>query len=92
MILRFRHRGLERLYESGSSRGLNAGHAKKIARILADLDETVCPQDMDKPGYRLHPLKGAMSGFWSITVQANWRITFRFDDNHTTDVDLIDYH
>lgn len=48
--------------------------------------------DLDLPGYRLHPLKGQLKGFWSMTVRANWRIIFRFEDGHTHDVQLIDYH
>jgi toxin HigB-1 len=50
------------------------------------------PQDMDFPGLRLHPLTGDLKGFWSVTVSANWRIIFRFDDADVVDVDLIDYH
>ena len=44
------------------------------------------------PGYRLHPLKGNMEGFWSIRVSANWRIVFRMEGVHVYDVDLLDYH
>jgi len=49
-------------------------------------------EDMDLPGYRLHRLKGSLAGFWSVTVQANWRIIFRFEGPHVTDVDYLDYH
>jgi proteic killer suppression protein len=92
MIQRFLHKGLKRLYEDDDRRGLNAQHADKIARILAQLKRSSRPQDMDIPGFRLHPLKGALSGYWSVTVQANWRITFRFENGGVTDVDLVDYH
>lgn len=47
---------------------------------------------MDLPGFRLHPLKGGFAGFWTVTVSANWRIVFRFEGNHASDVDLVDYH
>jgi len=47
---------------------------------------------MDLPGWRLHPLKGDLAGFWSVTIQANWRITFRFQEGAATDVDYLDYH
>ena len=67
-------------------------HADKIERILARLDEAASPNDMGLPGYRLHPLKGRLAGYWSVTVSGNWRIVFRFEDGHATDVDLIDYH
>jgi proteic killer suppression protein len=92
MIRRLRHRGLKRLYEQDDTRGLNAGHLERILRILARLDQASKPEHMDLPGYRLHPLKGEYSGFWSVTVQANWRIIFRFEDGDVTDVDLLDYH
>ena len=46
---------------------------------------------MDMPGFRLHPLKGRMKGFWAVTVRANWRVIFRFDEG-AEDVDYVDYH
>ena len=92
MIQRFLHKGLKRLYGDDDQGGLNAQHAGKIARILAHLKRSARPQDIDVPGFRLHPLKGELSGYWSVTVQANWRIIFRFENGGVTDVDLIDYH
>ena len=47
---------------------------------------------MNLPGYRLHPLRGELSGFWAVNVSRNWRIVFRYEGEHVTDVDLIDYH
>jgi proteic killer suppression protein len=49
-------------------------------------------QDMGLPGYRLHPLKGELTGFWAVNVSSNWRIIFRFENGSAYDVDLIDYH
>jgi proteic killer suppression protein len=92
MISRIRHRGLKRLYERDEARGLPAGHVDKIRRILARLDQATVPEHMDLPGLRLHPLKGELAGHWSVTVQANWRIIFRFESGHVTDVDYLDYH
>jgi toxin HigB-1 len=92
MIRHFRHRGLKRLYEQDDRRELNPQHADKIARILARLDEATQPQQLALPGYRLHPLKGDLAGYWSVTVNANWRIIFRFEGSNATDVDLVDYH
>ena len=60
--------------------------------MLARLDGADTPQAMKIPGYRLHPLKGDLSGFWTVTVRANWRIIFRFEENDALDVELIDYH
>ena len=92
MIKRFQHRGLKRLYEDDDRRGIKAEHVEKVRRILAQLKSSLRQEDMDIPGFRLHPLKGDLAGFWSVTVRANWRIIFRFEDGDVTDVDLIDYH
>ena len=92
MILSIKHRGLRRLYEDDDRRGLNADHIEKIRIVLARLDRAAKPDDMALPGLRLHPLKGELAGFWSVTIRANWRIIFRFDARNVADVDLIDYH
>ena len=92
MITSFRHKGLKRLYENDDAGGLNPGHVEKLRRILARLDIATTPQDLNLPGYRLHPLKGDLKGFWSVTVQANWRVTFRLAEGHALDVDYVDYH
>ena len=92
MIRRFRHRGLRRLYEDDDRREVNAQHADKIARMLARLDQATEPCHLDLPGWRLHPLRGDLVGYSSITVSGNWRIIFRFDEGDITDVDLLDYH
>ncbi len=91
MIKRFQHRGLRRLYEDDDRRGINAEHVEKVRRILAHLKRSSRPEDMDIPGFGLHQLKWDRAGFWSVTVRANWRIIFRFEDGDVTDVDLIDY-
>jgi toxin HigB-1 len=92
MIRRFRHRGLKRLFADDDRRGLNPSQVDKIARVLALLNRAARPEDMNLPGFRLHPLKGALAGYWSVTITANWRIIFRLEDGDATDVDLIDYH
>jgi proteic killer suppression protein len=92
MIRRFCHRGLKRLYEDDDRRGLNAQHVEKIERVLLYLDRAEEPWDMNMPGWRLHPLKGEYAGFWSVTINANWRIVFRFEDGNATDIDYLDYH
>lgn len=91
-IRRFRHRGLRRLYEEDDRRGVDSRLVEKIMRVLARLNVASRPEHMGLPGWRLHPLKGELAGFWSVTVSANWRIVFRFDGFDTTDVDLVDYH
>ena len=63
----------------GSKAGIQAAHAKPLSLILGTLNAATTPGDMGLPGLKLHPLKGGRSGTWSVTVRANWRITFRFD-------------
>ena len=92
MIRSFRHRGLKRLYDKDERRRLPRDSVDKIERILARLDETNEISNMDLPGYRLHPLKGDRAEFWAVTVRANWRIIFRFENGHAHDVDFVDYH
>lgn len=92
MIRGFRHKGLKRLFENGEAKGIQADQVEKVENILAVLNRARTPSDMDIPGFRLHPLKGEMKGFWSLTVRANWRVIFRFENGDVYDVDLVDYH
>ncbi len=92
MIQSFLHKGLERFYRAGSKAGIQARHAKKLAHILARLEVAACPDDMDIPGFRLHSLKGRRHDTWSVTVQANWRVTFRFIEADVEIVNYEDYH
>ena len=92
MIISFRHKGLEALYRSGSTRGVQAAHGPKLNRILAALDAATGPDELNHPGYKLHALKGDLKGFWSIWVNGNWRITFRFIGPDVELVDYQDYH
>ena len=92
MIRGFRHRGLKRWYERGDPSRVRPDQADRIALALADLDDARKPSDLDLPGYRLHPLKGDRSGFWSISISGNWRNVFRFDEGDAWDVELVDYH
>ena len=92
MIRSFRHKGLKRLFENSETKGVRPDHVEKIENILAVLNQASRPEDMDLPGFRLHALKRNHKGFWSVTVRANWRVIFRFDEGDAYDVDLIDYH
>jgi len=92
VIQSFRHKGLQRLFVDAERSGLQANMIDKIENILAVLSRARVPLDMNLPGFRLHPLKGRLKGFWSVAVRANWRVIFRFRDGHVWDVDLIDYH
>ena len=88
MITGFRHKGLEQFYRTGSKRGIQASHSKKLHFILAALDVATEPADMNLPAFSLHPLKGNLKDHWSVWVNGNWRVTFRFDG---TNVELVDY-
>ena len=92
MIVSFKHRGLKRLYLRGDRSQIRQDLLDKVENILALLDAAAAPQALDLPGYRLHRLKGDRKEFWAVTVRANWRIIFRFEDGDAHDVELIDYH
>ena len=92
MIVSFRHKGLQALYERDSAKGVQASHAPKLRRILSALDVAESPRDLDIPGFRIHPLSGKFVDHWSVWVNGNWRVTFRFIDSDVELVDYQDYH
>ena len=92
MVRNLRHKALTRFYETGQVRGLPPQFVERLRLILADLDAARQPKDLDLPGYRLHPLRGDMKGYWAIDVSRNWRVIFRFEAGDVYDVDLVDYH
>ena len=92
MIVSVKHRGLKALYDGRTARRVKPEHLQKLRDILAVLDRSRGPGDMDLPGFRLHPLKGDLKGHYAVSVSGNWRVTFRFEDGHAVEVDYIDYH
>ena len=92
MIQSFRHKGLRKLFETGSTAGIQVSHAKRLRLQLTALDTAHVIEDMEVPGFALHPLKGAMRGRWSISVKGNWRLTFEFKDGNAYVLDYEDYH
>jgi toxin HigB-1 len=92
MIVRFRHRGLERLDWRGDTSGVSAQHVKRLRVVLAALETALAPSDMDLPGARLHQLRGDRAGQWSVSISGNWRVVFEFEGGNVTNVDLVDYH
>ena len=92
MIKTFKHKGLEKFFTKGSKAGIRAAHAAKIGDRLAFLHAASVVGDMDKPGYRLHELKGKLKGHWAVDVSGNWRIVFRFEDGNAYVVNYEDYH
>jgi proteic killer suppression protein len=92
-IRSIRHKGLRRLHETGDGRDLPAAQVEKISDILLAIDEATHPQEVGLfPGWRLHPLRGGLKGFWSVTVSGNWRVIFRFEEGDALDLDFVDYH
>lgn len=92
MIKSIRHKVLAALFDAGSTAGVQASHAKRLRLQLAALDTAQVIDDMDIPGFRLHPLKGKLKGRWSIQVNGNWRLTFEFTDSNVHVLDYADYH
>jgi proteic killer suppression protein len=92
MIRRFRHRGLERFFQSGDASGIGPQHTARLRRLLTSLNTTAGPSGMNLPGYRLHRLRGDREGQWAVSLSGNWRIVFEFEDDDATNVDLVDYH
>jgi proteic killer suppression protein len=94
-LTKFRHKGLLQLYTEDNPKGVSASHLDKVRKLLLAL-ETALPLEQVGlfPGWKLHPLKGDMKGYWSLTVTGNWRIVFRYHEptNTASDIDLIDYH
>lgn len=92
MVVGIRHKGLKRLFEKDDPSGIRSDLLDKIRTILAQLDAAETIEDMRMTTFNLHSLKGDMKGIWSVTVRANWRITFRFVDGNARDLELVDYH
>ncbi|KEY57306.1 type II toxin-antitoxin system RelE/ParE family toxin [Serratia sp. DD3] len=92
MIKSFKHQGLKKFFETGSTAGINAKQVDRIANRLAVLNRAVKIDDVDLPGFALHPLTGNRNDQWSITVTGNWRITFTLSDGDVYIVNYEDYH
>lgn len=92
VIVSFRHRGLEALFTTGSKKGVQPQHAPKLLRMLDLLDVATRPDDLMLPGFRTHELRGDLAGHWSMWVNGNWRVTFRFLGEDVELVDYQDYH
>jgi proteic killer suppression protein len=92
MIESFKHKGLRQLFEDDTAKGVNGEHVRKLGQILAVLHAAETIEALRLPTFGLHPLKGELKGFWAVTVRANWRVIFRFQNGKASDVDLVDYH
>lgn len=92
MIKSFRHHGLERFFWTGSKAGIQPKHAVRLRLQLGQLDAVIGSGDMDRPGWRFHPLKGDLKGHFAVWVDENWRLTFKFAGEDAELVDYQDYH
>lgn len=92
MIRSFRHKGVERFYRTGSLAGIQGVHGPRLARQLSALDAAMCPEDLNRPGWNWHALKGDLAGHWALSVSGNWRLTFTFENGDAVLVDYQDYH
>jgi proteic killer suppression protein len=92
MIESLKHKGLRQLFEEDNAKGVSAEHVRKLRQILGVPHAAETIEALRLPTFGLHPLKGDLKGFWAVTVRANWRVIFRFENGNASDVDLVDYH
>jgi proteic killer suppression protein len=92
MIRSFRSKALRRLIEQGDASKLSVPNVRRVETILARLDTSFAPEDLNLPGYRFHGLKGKDKGRYAVDASGDWRITFGWDGRDAIDVDLEDYH
>lgn len=92
MIKSFKHKGLKKYFELGTTSGIQAKHEKKLRMQLAAIDTAKMIEDLNIPGYKLHKLKGNREEIWAITVNGNWRVTFEFNDGNAYILNYEDYH
>mgnify|MGYP001558203475 CR=1 FL=1 len=92
MIKSFRHKGLDAFYHTGSKAGIQPHHATRLRSQLTALDVAKTPEEMRFHGWKLHALTGNLTGYWSVTVNGNWRMIFRFEGEDAELVDYLDYH
>jgi proteic killer suppression protein len=92
MIVSFRHKGLRRFFETGSLAGIQPHHAHRLQFLLTTLTAIHKIEEMDKPGFQLHLLRGIKPPRWTVEVNGNWRLTFQFDAENAHAVDYEDYH
>ena len=92
MILSFRHKGIEKFFQTGSKAGIQPKHASKLRDQLTLLNLARTPEEMDIPGWSWHQLKGTLAGHWSVSINGNWRLTFSFEGEDAILVDYQDLH
>ena len=92
MIKTFSHKGLNNFFNNGDTTKIQSDHIKKLRLLMANLNAATKIENMNLPGLGLHKLQGNMKDFWSIKINENWRLIFRFSNGDAYDVDYLDYH
>lgn len=92
MIKSFKSKKLEKAYTDDDFSGINPQHRDRCQLLLSAIDVATSAKELDQPSFRLHELKGDRKGIWAVTVRANWRITFKLDNENAYILDYEDYH
>jgi len=87
------HKGLRRLYEDTSPKGVSADTVDKLRKMLTFLDAMPHPEELRAlPTWKAHILTGDRKGTWSLHVTRNRRMPFRIEDDEIIDINIEDYH
>lgn len=92
MIKTWKHKGLKKFFETGDTKGIQTQHQRRLKIILQLLNAATVPEDLNLPGMRFHKLVGKQKGFYSVTVNKNWRVIYQFEGLNAFLVDYLDYH
>lgn len=93
MIESFGDSATENIYRGLRVRGLLGDIQERARRKLRMINQARIIEDLlIPPGNRLEQLKGNLAGFWSIRINQQWRVVFRWENASKHDVRIIDYH
>jgi toxin HigB-1 len=92
VITSFKSKALAELFNNGNPRKVQPKHVERLNLILTMLNAAMHAGQMTAPGLRLHPLKGKPKGRYSVWVDENYRVIFRFEATNAVEVDYVDYH
>lgn len=86
------HKGLRTFFETGATAGIQVAHKTRLKIILQRLNAAIKADDLNLPGMRFHPLKEKEKEYFSVSVNGNWRVIYKFEGNDAILVDYLDYH
>lgn len=92
MIITWKHKGLRQFFETGKKSGIQANHEKKLKIILQRVNAAISPDDLNTPGMQFHKLSGKLMEYYSVSVNGNWRVIFKFVNGNAIEIDYLDYH